>query len=176
MTTTSRIANDNGVSPAPRGWRKWGWVVLAAPLLLGGVTYRATQAQAQGFGSGEDGGPAMHQHMQQRMDRILTAAGATDSQKAQIKAIWAGLQPQLKAAHQDHAKLRQQIEQAMTAPNIDTAAIEKLRQQSVQAMDRTSALFTQGMVRSAQVLTPDQRQKVLTEMHNEHHRRGAGGE
>src|SRR5437868_5913347 len=114
-------------------------MLLAAPLLLGGVTY--TAAEAHGFGRGE-----MHERMQARMQRILTDVGASDAQKAQIKAVWDGLRPQLKAAQQDHARLRGQIAQAIAAPTIDTAAIEKLRQQAVQSLDRTSALFTQGMV------------------------------
>jgi protein CpxP len=170
---TSMSANDNGRPPAARGWRKWAWLLVAAPLLLGGVTYSV--AQAHGFGPGGPGDGAAMQggRMQARMDRVLTAAGASDAQKAQVKAIWAGLAPQLKSAHQDHAQLRKQIEQAMVAPTIDTAAIEKLRQQSVKLMDRTSALFTQGMVATAQVLTPEQRQKVLTEMHK--HAHGPGG-
>jgi len=149
-------------SPArPRSRRRWTWLLLAAPLLLGGVGYSA--AEAHGFGRGGE-----HEHMQARIPRILNDVGATDAQKAQIKAIWDGLRPQLKAARQDHFRLRGQIAQAIAAPNIDTAAIEKLRQQSVQMIDRTSALITQGMVQTAQVLTPDQRQKALAEMHRHH--------
>jgi Spy/CpxP family protein refolding chaperone len=167
--TTPTIANDNGQSRSRSGWRRWTWLLVAAPLLLGGVTYRA--AEARGAGDGQ----AMHERMQARMQRILTTVGATDAQKAQIQQIWAGLTPQLKAAHQDHAKVRAQIEQAMTAATIDPAAIEKLRQQSVQSMDRASTLITQGMVATAQALTPDQRQKVLTEMHKHQGRHWGGG-
>ena len=102
------------------------------------------------------------------MQHILNDVGATDAQKAQIKTVWDGLRPQLKAARQDHYRLRQQIAQAIAAPTIDTAAIEKLRQQSVQALDHTSALITQGMVATSQVLTPDQRQKALSEIRRHH--------
>jgi Spy/CpxP family protein refolding chaperone len=163
-STVSRAASRASAS----GWRKWTWLALALPLTLGGVTYSA--ANAYGF-PGHGGGPEMHERMQARMERILTDAGATDAQKAQVKAIWAGLRPQLKAAHQQHFQLRQQIQQALTAATIDTAAIEKLRQQSVQSIDKTSSLLTQGMVATAQVLTPDQRQKVLAELqrHPHHH-------
>ena len=66
-------------------------------------------------------------------------------------------------------QIRQQIGQALAAPTIDTNAIEKLRQQSLQAMDKSSQLLTQGMVQTAQVLTPDQRQKVLSELHRHGH-------
>jgi periplasmic protein CpxP/Spy len=167
--TAQNLNSDSPVSPAPRrGWRKWTWLALALPLTLGGVTYTAANAYAF---PGHGGGAEMHERMQARMDRILTDAGATDAQKAQVKSIWAGLQPQLKAAHQQHFQLRQQIEQALAAPTIDTAGIEKLRQQAVQSIDRASSLLTQGMVGTAQVLTPDQRQKVIAELqrHPHHH-------
>jgi Spy/CpxP family protein refolding chaperone len=170
----SHPKSEETVARAPRrGWRKWTWLMIAAPLMLGGATTYSV-AHAQGGGPGQ--GPGMHQHTQARIDRILTDVGASDSQKSQVKAIWAGLGPQLKAAHQQHAQLRQQIEQALTAQTIDGAAIEKLRQQSVQAIDKTSSLLTQGMVSTAQVLTPDQRQKAIAELRRHpHHRMGMGG-
>jgi hypothetical protein len=40
-------------------------------------------------------------------------------------------------------------------------------------MDKASSLITQGMVQSAQVLTPDQRKQVLAEI-QAHHRGGHG--
>jgi Spy/CpxP family protein refolding chaperone len=140
--------------------------MLALPLLLGGVTYNAAYAHGGGPGGR---GAFMHEGMQARMDRILTDVGASDSQKTQVKAIWVGLAPQLKAARQEHQQLREQIEQAISAPNIDSAAIEKLRQQSVQSIDRTSTLLTQGMVSTARVLTPEQRQKAVAELHRHSH-------
>jgi len=107
-----------------------------------------------------------------RMHKILDKVGATDGQKAQIKTIWEGLRPQLKALHQQHEQLHQQITQAMTAATIDTAAIEKLRQQSVQVIDKVSATVTQGFVQTAQVLTPDQRKQAAAEIEKaKEHRR-----
>ena len=166
---TPNQGRDTSSSRPRTGWRRWTWLMLAVPLMLGGVTYQAAYAHGGGPGGG---GPGMHgEHMQARLDRVLTDIGATDAQKTQIKSIWSGLGPQLKAAHQDRAKLHEQLEQAMSAATIDTAAIEKLRQQSVQTIDRVSSLFTQGMVATAQALTPDQRQKALAEMrkHPHHH-------
>ena len=159
MTTA---IHDEKTSFRPHPRRRWAWLLLAAPLVLGGAAYSA--AEAHGFGHG-----GMHQRMEARMQHILTDVGASDGQKAQIKAIWDGLRPQLKAAHQEHAQLRQQIGQAIAAPTIDTAAVEKLRRQAVQSMDKTSALITQGMVSTSQVLTPEQRQKALTEIRQHQH-------
>lgn len=165
MTAQNPTPETNAVQAPRRGLRRWSWLMLALPLMLGGVAYNATNAYA----FGDHGGPGNHERMQARMDRILTDAGASDAQKAQVKAIWANLGPQLKAARQQHMQIRQQIGQALAAPTIDGNAIEKLRQQSLQAIDKSSQLLTQGMVQTAQVLTPDQRQKVLTELHRHGH-------
>jgi periplasmic protein CpxP/Spy len=164
---TSHSTSEVTVTRSSRrgGWRKWTWLMLALPLMLGGVTYSAAYA---GNG-GPNHGAFMHERMQARMDRVLTDVGATDAQKAQVKAVWTGIGPQLKAAHQDHKQLREQIEQALSAPTIDAAAIEKLRVQSVQSIDRTSTLLTQGMVATARVLTPEQRAKVVAELHRHPH-------
>lgn len=166
MTAQTPTPETNVVRTPRRGLRRWSWLLLAAPLMLGGVAYNAANAYAH---PGQGDGAGMHERMQARLERILTDAGATDAQKAQVKSIWANLGPQLKAARQQHMQLRQQIGQALAAPTIDANAIEKLRQQSLQAIDSSSKLLTQGMVQTAQVLTPDQRQKVLSELHRHGH-------
>ena len=171
MTAKIPTPETNLVRTPRRGLRRWSWLLLAAPLMLGGVAYNAANAYGH---PGQGDGAGMHERMQARMDRILTDAGASDAQKAQVKSIWANLGPQLKAARQQHMQLRQQIGQALAAPTIDTNAIEKLRQQSLQAIDKSSQLLTQGMVQTAQVLTPDQRQKVLSELHRHHGHHGPG--
>ncbi len=165
MTAQSPNPETNVTRAPRRGLRRWSWLMLALPLMLGGVAYNAANA----YGFPGQGGPGNHERMQARMDKVLTDAGASDSQKAQVKSIWSNLGPQLKAARQQHMQIRQQIGQALAAPTIDTAAIEKLRQQSLQAIDKSSQLLTQGMVQTAQVLTPDQRQKVLSELHSHGH-------
>ena len=142
--------------------------VLAIPLALAG----ATASVALAHGDGPDGHGAFLQH---RMDHLLDVAGASDAQRAQVKTIWQAARPQLKAAHQEAAGLRRQIGDAMAAPNIDAAHIEQLRKQSVQAMDHVSAVVTQAMVQSAQVLTPAQRQKVLAEIRAHQHEHGFRG-
>jgi Spy/CpxP family protein refolding chaperone len=172
MTAQNSTPETIAARAPRRGMRRWSWLMLALPLMLGGVAYNAANA----YGFPGHGGPGNHEHMQARMDRILTDAGATDAQKAQVKSIWANLGPQLKAARQQHMQIRKQIGQALAAPTIDTNAIEKLRQQSLQAIDSSSKLLTQGMVQTAHVLTPDQRQKVLTELHQHHGHHGPGAD
>jgi Spy/CpxP family protein refolding chaperone len=156
--------------------RKGLWVGLALLLGAGALSAAVPIAQAQGFG-GDGGGPMGEMgpgggHWGNRMQHLLDKVGASDSQKSQIKAIWDALRPQLQSVHQQHEQLRQQIAQTMTAPTIDTGRIESLRKQSVQLMDKASSLVTQGMVQSAQVLTPDQRKAALAEIQAHHQGHG----
>lgn len=149
---------------ASKSRRRLIWLLLALPLLAGAATLSVASAHGPGGGPGEPG-----EFMQRRMQRVLDSVGATDAQKSQIKAIWEGLRPQQKTLREEHKQLRQQIEAALTAPKIDTAAIEKLRQKTVQLMDKQSALFTQAMVSAAQVLSVDQRKAVVEHMHQHGH-------
>ena len=180
------IANDNNrpltiyeTSPAHRTRSRRGfWVLLAVPLAAAALSMSV--ARAHGFGGGPEGGGGGGMgpgaFMQHRMEKLLEAAGATDAQKTQIKAIWEPLRPQLKTLHQQHADLHEQIGQAIAAPTIDAARIEQLRHQAVQLVDKTSALTTQAMVASAQVLTPEQRKIVLQKMQEHRGHRPHGEE
>jgi periplasmic protein CpxP/Spy len=182
------METDNSTHPRiarparPRLRKRWlgGLAGLALLTTAGAMSYTVGGGQAFGdsggpgdmagpFGGG--GGP----FMAHRMHRILDTVGATDSQKGQIKAVWDGLRPQLKTLHQQHQQIHQQMGVAMTAATIDPAQVEKLRQQSVQVIDKISATITQGMVATAQVLTPDQRKQALAEIQKEHAHHGHGG-
>ena len=151
--------------------RRW-WAVALGAVAVAGLTLSV--ARAQGFG-GHFGGPGSFM-MKERMDHALSAAGATDAQKTQIHAIWEGLRPQLKPLRHQAADLRHQMGEAIAAPTIDKGRVETLRKQSIDTMDRISALVTQGMMSSAQVLSPEQRQAVLKQIEEQrHHGRHADG-
>jgi Spy/CpxP family protein refolding chaperone len=155
IDTRTEARNDNGLARRRFSRRVAGGV--AAALLVGALGVTATQAYA--FGGGGGGG-----FMAWRIHKMLDKVNATEGQRAQIKAIWEGLRPQLKATREQHVQLRKQLTQAMTAPTIDPAAVEKLRQQSVQLMDKTSTIIARGFVDSARVLTPDQRKQLAAEI------------
>jgi protein CpxP len=154
-----------GEKPRAPGRRRW-LALLAVPLAVGALSMSVAWGHGFGGAGGHFGGGGAF--MQQRVDRLLTAAGASDAQKTQVKQVWERLRPQLKPLHKQHADLRRQIGEAMTGTTIDTAHIEQLRRQSVDTMDKISALMTQGLVASAQVLTPEQRKTVLQKI--EEHR------
>jgi periplasmic protein CpxP/Spy len=175
MDTQTESTMNQTIRPSRSRLRRRLLGGLAVLVAGGALSLSVAQAHGFGGGGGPDGmfGGGGGGFMAFKVERMLDRVGATDGQKAQIKAIWVGLRPQFKATHEQHAKLRQQITQVMTAPTIDPAAAEKLRQQSVQLMDKTSSVITHGLVETARVLTPDQRKQIAAEMQKQAERRRA---
>jgi protein CpxP len=155
-TTSSHIPSR----PRRRTW------LLALPVvaLAGVASVSVAYAQRQAPGGDTPRGGEMAGFVARRLERILDKVNATPGQRGQIHAIWDGLRPQLRELRTQHGALRKQIVAAVTAPTINAADVEKLRQQSMAISDRQSALFTQGIVASAQVLTPEQRKLAQDEM------------
>lgn len=170
MTINNTSCSQSVQSSVPRTRALRRTLLVALPLLAIGAFISVAYAH----GGGRGGPGQMGGFMKGHMLRMLDTVGASESQRAQIKTIWEGLHPQLKAVHEQGADVRKQIEQALTGSKIDATAIEKLRVQSVQLMDKGSALMTHGMIASAQVLTKEQRAKVVEEM-KKHHSRGPRG-
>jgi len=157
---------DRIVAASPRRARRTLLIVaLSALPLLAGMGGWISSARAAGP-AGEEMGAGMGMPMH-RMHRILDAVGATQGQRDQIRAIWSGLRPQLRAERTNHENLRQQMVTALTAPTINAGTVEQLRKQAMASADKMSSLITQGMVQSAQVLTPDQRKLAQQEIAKE---------
>jgi protein CpxP len=156
--------------------RRWTWL-LALPL-AGALALPAVQAFAGPWHGGDGAGEMGGFGAARRMGKMLDVAGASDAQRAQIKSIWAGLKPQLQATREQGQKVHGELRKALTAATIDTAQVERLRKEGIQIADKASTLVTQGIVQSAQVLTPEQRQKVANEMprHFGHGPHGPRGE
>ena len=137
--------------------RRRSWLLLIPALAVLGVaggaytTAQAHPAEATEAGPGEGFGA-------RRLERLLDKVNATAGQRGQIEAIWNGLRPQLKSLHQQHQAAQQQIAAALSASTINPATVEQLRKQAMGVADQLSSTFTQGLVQTAQVLTPDQRQ------------------
>ncbi|HEX4232727.1 MAG TPA: Spy/CpxP family protein refolding chaperone [Caldimonas sp.] len=100
------------------------------------------------------------ERMSRRIDRMLDGLGATDAQRSQIKQIAAAAASDVKAQAEAGRSLRQRALQAFTAPNVDAAAVEQVRQQMLQQHDQMSRRVTQAMLDVARVLTPEQRVRL----------------
>jgi protein CpxP len=156
MRTDTETPDTHTATARPR---RRSWLLLIPALAVLGIAGGAyTTAQAQ-TAEATDGGPAGGLGAR-HLERLLDKVGATASQRGQIEAIWNGLRPQLKSFHQQHEAIRQQIGAALSASTINPATIETLRKQAMGVADQMSSTFTQGLVQTAQVLTPTQRQQA----------------
>jgi Spy/CpxP family protein refolding chaperone len=100
------------------------------------------------------------ERMGRMIDHMLDGLNASDAQRSQIKQIAAAAAADLKAQAPAARTLRQRSLQAFTAPTVDAAAVEQLRQQMLQQHDQMSRRITQAMLDIARVLTPEQRAKI----------------
>ena len=140
--------------------------------LLGSLALTVAAQPAPPPGMGMDHGPGHGMHgggmmfggsperMGRMLDRMLDGLNATDAQRTQIKQIAASAAADLKAQAASGRGLRQRGMQIFTAPTVDAAAAEQLRQQMLQQRDVMSKRVTQAMLAIANVLTPEQRAKI----------------
>jgi Spy/CpxP family protein refolding chaperone len=112
----------------------------------------------------EGGGMTMFrgspERMSRRIDGMLDGLGATDAQRSQIKQIAVQAAADLKTQMMAGKGLRQRGMQVLTAPTIDPAAAEQVRQQMLQQHDQMSRRVMQAMLDVAKVLTPEQRATI----------------
>ncbi len=155
---TDASTPETHMSTRPLRRRSWMLIIPALAMLgvAGGAYTKAIAQTADAADAAQPGGG----FAARRLEKLLDKVNATASQRGQIQGIWAGLRPQLKSLHQQHAAIHKQIGDALAAATINASQIEQLRQQSVTLMDKTSQTFTQGLVQTAQVLTPDQRKQA----------------
>jgi protein CpxP len=94
------------------------------------------------------------------IDHMLDGLNATDAQRTQIKQIAQAAATDLKAQREASRGLRERGMQVFTAPNVDPAAAESLRQQMLAQHDQASKRVTQALLDISRVLTPEQRAKL----------------
>ena len=106
------------------------------------------------------------ERMGRKIDFMLDGLGATDAQRTQIKQIAMQTAADLKTQAEAGRAMRDQGMQIFTAPTVDAAAAENLRQQMLKQHDQMSRRVTQAMLAVANVLTPEQRAKLGQRMHD----------
>jgi Spy/CpxP family protein refolding chaperone len=154
--------------PARRRGRRWLFVALPAVLIGGGLL----GAQAYAFGPGGRHGNMSPEQMQKfaekRVERVLDQVDATDDQRARIKGTLSRLIPEMKALHDEKAKLHEAGKKALLADNVDAAEVERLRREVLRLADKGTTLVSRAVVEVATVLRPDQRKELFE--HIEEHR------
>ena len=163
MTRTNVTAlRRQGVSQPAR--------LLAAAVLAIAAIAAAPGAHAQGPGHGAHGGGGHGAGMMmfggsperigRMVDRTLDGLNATDAQRTQIKQIALAAATDLQAQREAARGLRERGRQLFTAPNVDAAAAESVRQQMLAQHDQSSRRVLQAMLDVSRVLTPEQRAAI----------------
>ena len=110
-----------------------------------------------GMGMGVMGNP---ERMGRMVDHLLDGLNATDAQRSQIKQIAQAAGVEMNAQRDGNRALRERAMQIFTAPTVDAAAAELVRQQMTAQHDQMSKRALQAMVEVSKVLTPEQRAKL----------------
>lgn len=110
-------------------------------------------------GHGEHGGMGM-MPFGRHLDHLLTEVKASGAQRQQIKQITDKARADIHALHEQGKGLRERTMALWTAPKLDAAEAEKLRQQMLAQHDQVSKRMTQAMLDVGNVLTPEQRAKA----------------
>jgi Spy/CpxP family protein refolding chaperone len=157
--------------------RRW---LYALPALVG----LAMVPLAAAIAAPPDGGPAGHgrpphgppisaaeatERMVQRVDRALYTAGATQEQRDKVLAKVREVAPKMHEQREELHGYKQELRQALVAPQIDRRQIEALRAEMVGWIDTSSEEVIDGMIAIAELLTPEQRQAIGDRM-EEHDR------
>ena len=144
--------------PCTRGGRRRGgfFAVLLFGLLAGGIGGFIGKSFAQ------PRDPA--QHAERMAKRLAAEVKATPEQEQRLKAIAQGAAKDLSPLRDKIAGARKQALTLMAAPTLDRNALEALRAQQVNTADEASKRLEQALLEVADVLTPEQRQKLAAHM------------
>jgi protein CpxP len=166
-------------APARSGRLAKTAVVLALGLGLVGAGVAATSSFGQGFGfnpgfgfghgpghwrGGPAGGKFDPARAEERADRMIrhisVEVDATAEQQEKLRGIVKNAVKDMVPMREKLFAARKQARDLLLAQNIDRAAIEKLRTDQLAVADALSKRFTQALIDAAEVLNPDQRQKL----------------
>jgi Spy/CpxP family protein refolding chaperone len=99
----------------------------------------------------------------------LSRVNATEEQKTRIKAIVQDAIKDLGQVREQHMKDRQAFMEVLSQPTVDRAALKQIRAAEMQLAETASDRFVTAIADAADVLTPEQRSK-LVEMANQFRR------
>ena len=99
-------------------------------------------------------------HVERVTEHVLRTAEATPEQRQKVQAILDKAFADHRRFHEQHQALRQEAIEIFTADAIDRGRLEELRAKHVQIAAQGSRQVAAVLADVAEVLTPDQRQKL----------------
>jgi periplasmic protein CpxP/Spy len=164
---------SNQLDKKPNHKRRWAIAGIGAALTAGLVTLSAL---GQG-GPGSFGHHGHHGHgrwaemtpeeASKRIDKmvnwVLDDVGATADQKQRVAQIAKDAAQELRPMHKQHKDARSKAVDLFSQPTIDRNAIEQLRAEELQLGETVSKRISKAIADAAEVLTPEQRVKLVAE-------------
>jgi protein CpxP len=174
------INSNPSASPSSRPRRG----LLIAAVVLGALTLFVgvkTYVFANG-GSGWHHGWGGQMSSEEIADRIqhgvkymLSEVDATADQKTKVTAILQAAAQDVHGLSDQHLAARTQIHEILIAATIDRARLETVRADELRLADQASKRIVTALADAAEVLSPEQRTKLVDEMQKHHHGWHSGG-
>lgn len=111
----------------------------------------------------------MTERARDRVSWVLARVDATDEQERQVDAIVSDLMASLAPVRTRHHEHRQELVSELLRDPVDSARLETIRRQELELADAASASVLDAIVRTAKVLTPQQREELLERFGRRHH-------
>src|SRR5262245_36963007 len=177
--------NASNTAPAGGSWVRRVVIGGVAAVAVIGAIGLATAASdfgrdlgMSGFGMARHMMPArwMPAHMGMgfggfgMMGDVLDDIGATPDQEDKLWAIIDNARGEMRPAFREFRETRKEVAGILGAAMIDRAALEKLRADRIATIDATSKKMTAALADAAEVLTPEQRAKLLEHFNEMHDR------
>lgn len=163
--------NDSVKTQPKRRFVLWGGLlaIVAGIATVGAIAHAGPGhmgpfAMMHGEFSPEDAS----KHVNKMVNWTLEDVDATADQKAKVNDILQAALKDLLPAHQQIHDGHAQMIQLMSQPNIDRTAVEQLRATQMALLDTASKRLTQAIEDAGEVLTPEQRQKLIAQHHGKH--------
>jgi periplasmic protein CpxP/Spy len=176
MTEPTTASPDHEPRQPNKGRRHFWRGVLAggagAMLMSIGFSAFSHGHRFGGFFRAGGGDPrAMLERAEFASDWMLTKVGASDAQKEQVRAIVTRTVTAVAPLREQHLANRKAMLEALAAPTVDAAKLAELRGAELKLADQASQALLQGLTDASNVLSPDQRQKLI-EMAQRHRHGG----
>jgi protein CpxP len=139
--------------------------------LLGGAT-AYVYARGGGMHHGWDSSMSSEEiadRIEHGVKYMLADVDATPDQKAKVTAILQGAAKDVHALHDQHMAARNQFHEIFSAATIDRARLETVRTEELHLADDASKRIVTALADAAEVLSPEQRTKLMEEMQKHHH-------
>lgn len=164
---------EAGERAARRGLgRGWLWALAPAALLVAGffLAPAVSSAGSGFFGHHSHGGfgrgGATPEEARERAERVtaflLAMVDGSDAQQEQVMAVVSRTLTAIEPVAARHRENREAWLEALTAPRVDRARLEALRQQELALAAEASAGLVDSLAEVSEVLTPEQRMKLAT--------------